>query len=185
MANNKAASAILGPIKKEQLILCSADASPNSQRKYPYSAADFFPNGKWVGALRNSAHTLGCKFVILTTGHGLVEPGDIISPYDVAIESYPDKVRALWESTIPHVLEKHKNSLMIFYSGGCPRELYIKIAVPILRTLGISLLSFGRPNMYDVDKIEKCSQMLFRGTSLEEIASILGVPERLKFYFNI
>jgi len=176
---------VLGPIKKEQLILCSADASPDSQRKHPYSAADFFPNGKWVGALRNSAHTLGCKFVILTTGHGLVEPDDTISPYDVPIESYPDKVRALWESTIPRVLEKHKNSLMIFYSGGCPRDPYIEIAMPILRSLGISLLSFGRPMMFDVNKIEQCSRMLFRGTTLDEISSILRLPERLEFYFNI
>jgi hypothetical protein len=175
----------LGPIKKEQLILCSADASPDSQRKHPYPAADFFPNGKWVGALRNTAHTLGCKFVILTTGHGLVAPDDIISPFDAHIDTYPDKVRKLWETTIPRVLKEHRNSLMLFYSGGCPREPYIKIAMPILHTLGISLLSFGKPMMFDVDKIEKCSQMLFRGTSFEEIASILGVPERLEFYFNI
>ena len=68
---------ILGPIRKEKLILCSADASPDAQRNEPGPAAYFFPNAAWVGAVRNSAERLGCKFVILTTGYGLVEPDDL------------------------------------------------------------------------------------------------------------
>lgn len=84
---------ILGPIRKEKLILCSADASPDAQRNEPGPAAYFFPNAAWVGAVRNSAERLGCRFVILTTGYGLVESGDLISPFDAHIEQYPVEVR--------------------------------------------------------------------------------------------
>ncbi len=175
----------LGPIVKEKIIICSADANPDSQCKHPGPASHHFPNGKWVGALRNTAERLSCKFVILTTGHGLVEPTDIISPFDEHIDYYPDKIREKWEITIPHVLQGYKNSLLLFYSGGCPREPYIQISKPIFRTLNISVLTFGRPNMYDIDKVEDCVKMLLQGTTLKEIESILKKPDRLEFYYNL
>ncbi len=176
---------ILGPIRREKLVLCSADASPDAQRHESDRAAYFFPNAAWVGAVRNCAERLNCKFVILTTGHGLVEPDDIINPFDAHIERYRGEVAERWEATIPLVLREDRNSLVLFYAGGCPKEPYIEISKPIFRSLGISLLSFGRPNMFDVDKIEDCAEMLFRGTSLDEIASILKQPDRLEFHYNL
>lgn len=83
------------------------------------------------------------------------------------------------------MLREASNSLVLFYAGGCPREPYLEMSKPIFRSLGISLLTFGRPNMFDVDKIEECAEMLFRGTSLNEIASILGQPDRLEFHYSI
>jgi hypothetical protein len=128
---------------------------------------------------------LNCKFVILTTGHGLVKPDDVISPYDKHILDYPTEVAERWQATIPRVLEENKNSLVLFYAGGVKREPYIEISKPIFHSLGISLLSFGKPNMFDVNRIQECAEMLFWGTSLDEIASILGRPERLEFHYNV
>ena len=71
---------LLGPVPKEKIILCSADAHPDSQRNSADRAGNFFPNAPWVGAVRNCAERLHCKFVILTTGHGLVGPEDVINP---------------------------------------------------------------------------------------------------------
>jgi hypothetical protein len=64
---------LLGPIPIEKIILCSADAGPRSQHETPDRAGCFFAGAKRVGALRNYADNLGCRFVILTTGHGLVD----------------------------------------------------------------------------------------------------------------
>lgn len=175
---------LLGPVPRDKIILCSADAGPRSQRALAHSAGHFFPNAPWVGAVRNCAETLNCKFVILTTGHGLVRPEDVINPYDVHIQEYPDQVAETWRSTIPIILNRDRNSLMLFYAGGCPRDSYIEVLKPILRSLGVSLLSFGMPNMVDVNRIDQCVEMLTKGTSFSEIASILGHPERLEFHFH-
>lgn len=71
---------------------------------------------------------------------------------------------------------------MVFYAGGCPRDAYMELLRPILGELGISILSFGRPNTYDVNKIAPCIHMLETGTSLEDIASILTLPARLVYH---
>lgn len=176
---------ILCPIQGERLILCSADAGPNAQRNEAGQAGYFFQNAPWVGAVRNCAERLQCRFVILTTGHGLVESDTIITPYDLHIEQYPDEVCNRWQETIPLVLGNNRNCLILFYAGGCPREPYLNMFLPILRQLGISLLTFGQANMRDVDQIENCAGMLFEGTTLGEIAQILQQPNRLEFYFNI
>ena len=135
--------------------------------------------------MRNSAEALRCRFVILTTGHGLVNPETEITPYDAHINQYPEEVKRRWQETIPQVLENNRNCLILFYAGGCPRESYLEKFIPILRQLGISLLTFGQPMMVDVNHIEECANMLFGGTTLEEIAQILGQPDELKFYFNV
>lgn len=176
---------LLGPIPRNKIILCTADASPSSQRTSPDKAGVFFPRAPWVGAVRNCAERLNSKFVILTTGHGMVEPDEVISPYDFHIHNYRSRVAERWRSTIPTRLSKNRGSLIVFYAGGCPRDDYIELCRPILCELGISLLTFGKPNMFDVDKIEKCVQMLASGTSLAEIASILRSPDRLEFYFHL
>ena len=176
---------LLGPIPIKKTILCSADASPEAQRDRPDHAGLFFSNAPWVGALRNYAENLNCRFVILTTGHGLVDSGDMITPYDMHLDDYPTQVAERWNRTIPARLVRNRNSLMLFYAGGCPRDRYIAMLNPILRTLGISLLTFGMPNMFDVNRIEECVEMLIEGTSLEEIAAILGHPDRLEFYYHV
>jgi len=172
----------IGPIPRQKIILCSADGGPRSQRNNPRSAGYFFPGAKWVGAVRNSAERLKCKFVILTTGHGLVEQGDTIQPYDKHIDQFRDEVTSKWRSTIPKILSEYKNGLMLCYFGRCPRDAYAEVLMPILDELRISFLTFGRPNMVDVAKIEPCVDLIEKGTSIDEIASLLRLPERLKYH---
>ena len=79
---------------------------------------------------------------------------------------------------MPPLFQNIHCKLMIFYAGGCPRDEMIEVALPILKQHRVALLSFGKPNMFDVDKIDKIWGMLIEGTTDEEIKSILKVPER-------
>ncbi len=177
-------NAFLGPIPRSRIILCSADAGPRSQRTTAERADHFFPGAAWVGAIRNAAARQDCRFLILTTGHGLVGAGDLITPCDAHIDAYRAEVADRWRSTVLRLLSNYQNSLLIFYAGGCPREQYLELLTPNLRPLGISLITFGRPNMYDVDKTEKVVGLLQRGATLDEVTSGLSHPERLEFYFH-
>jgi hypothetical protein len=132
--------------------------------------------------LRNASERLRCDFVILTTQHGLVEPHQVIYPYDLHINHHRQAVTEKWHATIPALMTGHEYKLMIFYAGGCPRDEMIAAMFPILQQQRISLLTFGRPNMYDVDKIDTIKDMLIRGTTDDEIKSILRVPERFEYY---
>jgi len=173
----------IGPYQKSEMVLCSADAGPSSQLKTPGQAGYFFPGGKWVGAVRNAAERLRCRFVILT-GHGMVNPHDIITPYDMHFSEYEEEIRQRMIQTIPELLGKDSYKIVILYSGGVPRQPSIKIIKPILHDLKIDLLTFGRPNMYDVNKIENVVELLTNDeeTTLEEIRKILKLPDRLEFF---
>jgi len=52
----------IGPYHSHEMVLCSADAGPGSQNRQSDQAQFFFPNAKWVGALRNAAQRLHCVF---------------------------------------------------------------------------------------------------------------------------
>jgi hypothetical protein len=71
--------------------------------------------------------------------------------------------------------------ILILYRGGCP-DSYVPMLQPILGNQSISLLTFGRPNMYDFDKLEEVTNLIIQGTTYEELKSILSLPERLWFY---
>lgn len=172
----------IGPYNMEKIFLCSADASPSSQKRESGQAQYFFPKAKWVGALRNTAKRLNCDFFIITTAHGMVTPTEIISPYDMHVNKYPVEVEAIWRRTMPEMLGAGRFKLMIFYAGGCPRDEMLTIMLPILLEHSIDLLTFGRPNMVDVNKIEDIFHMLVNGTSGSDLKSILKEPERFKFY---
>jgi len=180
--STKAGNTRIGPFRKSEIVLCSADASPGSQRQMPCEAEYFFSGGKWVRALGNAANRLNCRFVILTTGHGMVNPHDLITPFDLHINGNEGIVTEKWQKTIPAILRSGKYRLLVFYSGGCPRERYIEIMKPILHDLGIELLSFGRPSMYDINMVDNIIELLTQGTTLEGLRAVLGLPDRLVYY---
>jgi hypothetical protein len=70
---------------------------------------------------------------------------------------------------------------MVFYAGGCPRDEMLNVMLPILNKQGIDLLTFGKPNMFDVGQLDQVVQLLISGTSISDIKSLLKVPDRLKF----
>jgi hypothetical protein len=100
----------IGPYNIHEIVLCSADASPTAQKNNPDQAQYFFPKAKWVGALRNTADRLSCDFFIITTAHGMVDPTQIISPYDMHINKYPTEVEANWQTTIPAMVAPEDTS---------------------------------------------------------------------------
>jgi hypothetical protein len=144
---------IIGPYDQSRIVLCSADAGPGSQSNVPKPAAYFFPGAKWVGAIRNAASALNCRFVILTTAHGLVNKDDTIFPYDLKAEENKEEVSRIWRETLPAILGRNQYDIMIFYGGGVPKKIYSELLLPLLRTLKIDFLTFGRPNMFDVGKV--------------------------------
>jgi hypothetical protein len=174
---------MIGPFEIPQIMLCSADAGPKSQRPKADNAGYFYPKAKWVGTLRNGADRLGCKFVILTTAHGLVTPEDSITPYDLPLSAgeNEERIRAIWEKTFPRILRERRYGIFIIYFGGCPRDPAFKMIERILNPMNISLLTFGRPNMFDIDKLDEIVARLQRGTTLDEIKALLKKPDRLKF----
>jgi len=174
---------IIPPLEKSQILLCSADAGPKSQKNIPDQAGYFFPGAKWVGAIRNSANELGCDFSILTTGHGMVNSWKIIKPYDKHIDKHPDYVRANFERTTRHWLENKKYKLVVFYAGACPRKPYLKMLHPILEAYDVWILTYGKSMMKDVGKMYGIVKILTNGktTSLSDIRSgvDLKFPEGL------
>jgi hypothetical protein len=53
---------------------------------------------------------LSCDFFIITTAHGMVDPTQIISPYDMHINKYPTEVEANWQTTIPAMVAPEDTS---------------------------------------------------------------------------
>jgi hypothetical protein len=178
MAENQ----IIGPYNIANIALCSLDAAPRSQRTTPGSAEFFFPGARWVGATRNAAQRLGCQFVILT-GEGMVNPADIIKPYDLALtDETQDHIRSRWVETIPNIIGNHEIKIMVTYFGGCPREPILELLCPILHDNNFSLLTFGRPNMFDIGKIDDIVEKITLGSTFNNIKDVLSYPDRLLFY---
>ena len=171
----------IGPYSRDRVVLCSGDAGPPSQEKHPCKASDFFPRARWVTANKNVAERTNCRFVILTTGRGMVDPETVIEPYNMHINDYPRQVKKNWSHTARKVLGSNQYDLLILYRGGCP-DSYVPMLQPILRNLNISLLTFGRPNMYDFDKLERMTNLIIQGTTYEELKPILSLTKRLWFY---
>ena len=70
---------------------------------------------------------------------------------------------------------------MVFYAGGCPRKLYLDILTPILHEHGVSLITFGKPNMYDIGKLREFVELIITGTTLDRLGAILKYSKELEF----
>jgi hypothetical protein len=171
----------IGPIRADRIVLCSGDAGPGSQRTQPGRAEYFFQHANWVGATRNSASDLGCHFVILTTGFGLVNPSDTLSPYDKHINNHRAYVTDKWKETIPALLAGAGLELLVFYAGGCPRDTYLSVARPIFHAVGLDVLTFGWPQRCDIGKIRSVTQGVISGTTVHKLRTILSCPDRLEY----
>lgn len=173
----------LGPYQRERIVLCSGDASPRSQRNIPGEAGYFFPGGKWVGATRNSAERLNCRFVIFAGPYGLVNPWQIIAPYDVPghTEEEQTMIRDRLFQTIPLLIGGDRYDVVFLYAGANPREIIIEMMWPILKDNSIDLVTFGKPNTGDLGKLDNVVELLIRGTTPNELSEILRFPQRLKY----
>ena len=173
---------MIGPYDSERIVLCSLDASPDSQRDQD-QAGNFFPRGKWVGAVRNAAERLKCRFVILTGKYGMVNPETIIKKYDCPLNSKTErKIKMIWERTIPSEIGNDRYDIVIMYFGANPRDPILKIIKPIIHNIKMDIITFGAPNMKDVGIIENVFHLLTKGVTLNDIKAILMYPNRLRFY---
>jgi len=111
----------------------------------------------------------------------MVDPGTVIEPYDMHINDYPRQVKKNWSNTARKVLGNNQYDILILYRGGCP-DSYVPMLQPILRNLNISLLTFGRPNMYDFNNLERVTNLIIQGTTYAELKPIVSLTKRLWFY---
>ena len=172
----------IGPYARERIVLCSPDGGPKCQREEPGPAGNFFRRGPWVGAVRNAADRLGCRFVVLTTGHGMVNRDDTIEPYDLHLQENKRAVRRNWEKTIPGLVGNNQCDVLVFFSGGVNRDAYLELLKPIVQRLEVDLITFGRPNMYDAGNIDHVVTSLINCTTLGEIRPTLTAPDNLEFF---
>lgn len=171
----------IGPYRIDRIILCSADASPRAQSDTACEAKEFFPNAKWVKALANAAERSNCHFAILTTAHGLVHPDDVITPYDLHYNADPPSVQRIWKDSFTQILGTRRFDLMIIYFGGCPRQPAFQAIIEILGNMNIDALTFGKPNMCDIGKIDNVVHLVTEGTRISAIKEILRYPDKLEF----
>jgi hypothetical protein len=172
---------VIGPYDSQRIVLCSLDASPDSQRDEG-SAEYFFQKAPWVGAVRNAADRLNCRFVILTGEYGMVNPGEIIKKYDCPLNSETEKkIRIIWEKTIPREIGKDRYDVVVVYFGANPREPILKILKPIIHDIKMDIITFGAPYMKDVGKIEDVFNLITKGVPLNDVRGILMYPDRLRF----
>lgn len=170
----------IGPYRPDRIVLCSADAGPSSHANEEREAGLFF-KAPWVGTVRNAAHYLSRRFVILTTAYGMINPDKRIRPYDLKAENNKEEVTEIWRDTVPQLLGNNEYDLIVFYPGGCRIEPYIDLFVPILRDMKIDFITFGKPMMFDGGKIGSMVKKLEQGSSMDELKAILKRPERLQF----
>jgi hypothetical protein len=111
----------------------------------------------------------------------MVDPDTPIEPYNVHIDDHPLRVERNWSSTILRLLGGNQHDILVFYRGSCPAT-YIPMLQRILRSIGISLLTFGRPNLRDISILGQLTNLILQGTTYEELKSILAWPEELRLY---
>jgi hypothetical protein len=176
----------IGPYQRERIVLCSGDASPRSQRNIPGEAGYFFPKATWVGATRNSAERLNCRFVIFAGPYGLVDPWEIIAPFNVPghTEEEQAMIRNQLALTIPHLISNDRYDVVVFYAGANPRDIIIEMMLPILEQNNIDMVTFGKPNTGDLGKLDNVVELLINGTTPNEIMEILRFPGRLQFFIH-
>ena len=175
----------MGPFDNKRIVLCSADAGPKSQKDTPDQAGYFYHGAKWVGAMRNAAYRLGCRFVILTTAYGIVNPDTVIEPYDIPAWDNLKLLSADWYKSFRHILGENQYDIMVVHYGGCPEDPSFPVIKRILNEMGISVIKFGRPNMFDIGKVDDLVRLLLKpaGTNIDEIRSILKYPWYLNYSF--
>jgi hypothetical protein len=134
--------------------------------------------------MRNAAERLACTFVIFAGPYGLVRPWEVIDPYDVPGHSEEEqtKIKEELRRTIPRLIGGNRHDLVVFYAGANPRDLLIEMMWPIIKDNNMDLITFGKPNMCDIGKLEEFVQLLISGTTLNGLRAILSFPERLDFF---
>jgi hypothetical protein len=134
--------------------------------------------------MRNAAERLACTFVIFAGPYGLVGPLEVIAPYDVPGHSKEEQtmIKEKLNLTIPRLIGGNRYDLVVFYAGANPRDLIIEMMGPILKDNNMDLITFGKPNMWDIGKLEEFVQLLISGTTMNGLKAILSFPERLDFF---
>jgi hypothetical protein len=180
----------IGPYPLDRIVLCSPDAGPNAQATTgAHRAADLFPQANWVRALQRAAEDTGCGFAILTRAYGAVRPDDTVWPYDLpltGIRSNPELLESIWRTTIPRVISTRDTDIVVFYCGGFRNEDRIRYYLPVLtaiyRHLGVDLLTFGEPLVFDLGRARGIVTHLAQGTTADEIKHLLTAPSGFEFY---
>lgn len=173
----------IGPYARERIVLCSADASPRAQLRFPGPAEDFFPGGTWVRAMGNAARRLRCRFVIFAAPYGVVNPLEIIEPFDIhgTTEEERALIRQQCRMTVPQLLGGGRYDVVVLYNGAVPRDIILDTLGEALLECKLDIITFGKPNTWDLGKIDDVVEGITEGARMSDLRGGLKAPDRFLF----
>jgi hypothetical protein len=173
----------IGPYARERIVLCSADASPHSQLSVPAAAEDLFPGATFVRAMGNAARRLRCRFVIFAAPYGVVSPLKIIEPFDIhgTTEEERASIREQCHRSVPQLLGGGRYDAVVLYCGAVPRDIVLDTLGLVVTDNGLDLITFGKPNTWDLGKINEIVAGIMAGSYMSDLRSCLKAPDRLLF----
>jgi len=106
----------------DRVLLVGCVKSKQSEER---RAQDLYRSPLWR-ARRDYAHRSGSRWFILSAFYGLLDPDDLIAPYDLALADVPAAGRRAWAKAVAHSLEQRIGPLagitMEIHAGGTYRR---------------------------------------------------------------
>jgi hypothetical protein len=81
------------------------------------------------------ASSMGFEWYILSAKYGLLDPLQVISPYDMALEDMPKKARQAWSGQVLSATPLQAPRHTVFLASG----LYGEFLLPALEALGFTV----------------------------------------------
>ena len=103
---NTPAGSAEGPLTIDFLLL----GSTLKQAAHPAKAKDLYSSTRFAKR-RAYAEATGKPWALLSARHGLVQPDEVLSPYDLSLESLSSEQRTVWADRVVAQLVAHLGSL--------------------------------------------------------------------------
>ena len=104
------------------------------KRSSPAPASDLYTS-PWFRKARAYAERVGGPWFVLSAKHGLVQPDEMIAPYDLTLNTMPVADRRRWAAKVLTQLEPHLDGVgsVVFLAG----QRYREFLTPSLRSRGL------------------------------------------------
>lgn len=94
------------------LVACCGKKLPNAAK-----AKDIYRSELFIKS-RRYAEQHGDRWLILSAKHGVVDPEDVIEPYDETLNDKSAAERRVWSAKVAEQLQKHRNDRLTVLAGG-------------------------------------------------------------------
>ena len=124
------------------------------KRSSPAPASDLYTS-PWFRKARAYAERVGWPWFVLSAKHGLVQPDEMIAPYDLTLNTMPVADRRRWAAKVLTQLEPHLDGVesVVFLAG----QRYREFLTPSLRSRGlvVSVPMQGLENRRAVELVDQ------------------------------